>query len=228
MVSVVIYTMGWSLSHTDPVCRPCLRSNEVRENTRAAARSLLCEQGQRLEYHPSGRPMAVSELSGAAQGISLSYAGAGAAVAIAPFPTIGIDLEPVQSLDDVERLAETTCDRNEYRAIVDSAEPATSFLRCWTRKEAAFKAGPDQPQDPRSVVVGTGGSGWEPTAPGSSGCQLYLRTLMLGKPGRFVVLSVAAVRPVAVGFRCFHTSPDPLKSQFVNLSPAPMDFGRWS
>ena len=225
---MLIYTVGWSLSDTDPVCRPGLRDSEVRENTHAAARSLLSEQGQTLEHDPSGRPMAVSELSGAAPGISLSYAGGGGAVAIAPFLAIGIDLEPVQLLDDVERLAATTCNPAEYRAVVDSAEPETSFLRCWTRKEAAFKAGPDQPRDPRSVVVGTGGSGWELTAPGSLGCQLYLRTLMLGKPGRLAVLSVAAVRPFAVGFRCFRSSAGPLMSEFVNLSPAPMDFGRWS
>ncbi len=236
MESIVVLTVGWSLFNTDPVCTPFVRDKAKRNATHAAANSFLSGYGRRLEHRRSGRPVAVQVSGESVGGVSITYGGKGGAVAIAASPTIGIDMEPGQSLPDVERLAESTCDPAEYSAAVSAAHPATAFLRIWTRKEAAFKAASIGPScDPRLVVVGVGGSGWNNIAtefaPSYQG-PLHVRTWTFGAAGRFAVLSVAAPCPATVRFGCSPVaawSSEPFAynvGESSILTTGPLDFGR--
>lgn len=56
---------------------------------------------------------------------------------------IGIDIEQLKKLDDLDEIAKHHFTDAEYKSIQDQARPEDkliSFYRCWTRKEAAIKA----------------------------------------------------------------------------------------
>ena len=91
---------------------------------------------------------------------NLSHSGELGAVAIVRDAPVGIDIEAIARLPDVELLAES-CFSNDERvalASVADAERPYSFLRGWTRKEAYLKAaggGLRAPLDAFSVSLDT-------------------------------------------------------------------------
>jgi 4'-phosphopantetheinyl transferase len=55
---------------------------------------------------------------------------------------LGVDVEAVRTMDDLELIAESHFSPREIAALraVDSADRQRAFFRCWTRKEAFLKA----------------------------------------------------------------------------------------
>jgi 4'-phosphopantetheinyl transferase len=73
---------------------------------------------------------------------NLSTSGDSALYAIGSGQQLGVDLEQIRALDDMEQIAERYFCHAEYRellAIPQAARPQ-AFYNCWTRKEAFVKA----------------------------------------------------------------------------------------
>jgi 4'-phosphopantetheinyl transferase len=72
---------------------------------------------------------------------SLSHSGDVIALAVASFE-LGLDVERLRPLDDLEELAHAVCSQRELSRLraIESPDRATEFLRLWTCKEAYVKA----------------------------------------------------------------------------------------
>jgi 4'-phosphopantetheinyl transferase len=84
-----------------------------------------------------------------------------ALVGIAADGPIGVDVEVVRPVDDLENVARRFFAPAEFRAIADTPAPARlrAFFDCWTRKEAVVKAlgvGLSMPLDSFEVAFGAG------------------------------------------------------------------------
>ena len=79
---------------------------------------------------------------GAALRFNLSHSGAMAACAMALDEEIGIDIELIRSMSDLESIARRFFHTEECRQLLAQREEdrETAFFRCWTRKEAYIKA----------------------------------------------------------------------------------------
>ncbi len=73
---------------------------------------------------------------------NLSHSGAFAAYALAEALEIGIDVEEMRALTDLERLARRTFSAGECADLftLDGEPRIRGFYDCWTRKEAVIKA----------------------------------------------------------------------------------------
>jgi 4'-phosphopantetheinyl transferase len=114
---------------------------------RAALRDVLARmlavppESVRFRYDPGGKPrLEVPDRSGLR--FNLSHSGDMALVALTLDQEIGVDVEALRSLTDVEALAERFFAPGETAALRSLPEPEreTAFLRCWTLKEAYVKA----------------------------------------------------------------------------------------
>jgi phosphopantetheinyl transferase len=99
----------------------------------------------RFEIRPSQfgpLRLAPETLRAAPPAVSLSHAGRFAAVAVGEPRTIGIDVEPLRALDELELIPATICAPTELRALesVPREARARAILTIWTAKEAALKA----------------------------------------------------------------------------------------
>jgi 4'-phosphopantetheinyl transferase len=104
-----------------------------------------------LEIGPSGRPF-----SPLGPPFSIAHAGGLVAVAFAE-RDVGIDIEPVVPLDDVDRLTRAYASDVERRVIAALPRPARdhAFLTMWVRKESVLKASSlGLAYDPRDFGVG--------------------------------------------------------------------------
>jgi 4'-phosphopantetheinyl transferase len=139
------------------VCRP----RESFILTRAALRHLLGHYlGQDpvsicLQYGTNGKPALslTSELR-----FNVAHSGDIAAIALTQGCEVGIDLEQIRPIPDLEQIAATSfC--NEEATEINSLPPAErerAFFACWTRKEAYVKAigiGLSRPLDSFRVTV---------------------------------------------------------------------------
>lgn len=111
---------------------------------RASLRYLLadrlgCSPGAiRFSYGTNGKPM----LEGG-QGhveFSLAHSGGDAVIALADGVAIGVDIEPLRPIAEVESLARLVFSDAERRELELAVDPAAAFLNGWTRKEAYLKA----------------------------------------------------------------------------------------
>ena len=103
-----------------------------------------------FSYSPHGKPSLANDCDGAAgklhpQGqlcFNLSHANDLALYAVAWDCRIGIDLEFLRPLSDLEKLAERFFSTGEARAIKALAleQRPAAFFRCWTGREAYLKA----------------------------------------------------------------------------------------
>ncbi len=87
---------------------------------------------------------------------NLSHAGEYGLVAISTAKKIGIDIERIREIDNIEELAKRSFSNDEYLQFITQPEfdRLNTFFRCWTRKEAFIKAigkGLNQPLDSFSV-----------------------------------------------------------------------------
>ena len=101
----------------------------------------------RFELGRFGKPQLGT---GARLRFNLSHADAHAVIALTSDAEIGVDLERVRDLDDLDRLATTVFSARE-RAELEALPPAVrlrGFFAGWTRKEAYIKATGDGLQQP--------------------------------------------------------------------------------
>lgn len=89
---------------------------------------------------------------------SLSYSERLLVVAVHDRGPVGVDVERVISIPEIEAIARTISDPTEavvFARIRDDTERTEAFYRLWTRKEALLKAiGTGFSIDPRSFIVG--------------------------------------------------------------------------
>lgn len=106
------------------------------------SRYLKIEADQlRFRYGAQGKP----ELAGINSNslyFNISHSHGLALFAVARDRTLGIDLELVRPLNDMDSIAERFFSREEYAAyhILSPEEKPLGFFNCWTRKEAYIKA----------------------------------------------------------------------------------------
>lgn len=113
---------------------------------RVAGRSLVRRYlAERHAIEPSEVPLAVEPSGRPAtpliDGLSITHAGEIIAAAFSR-SDIGIDVEPIVPLDDLDALIAAYAHTNEVADLTahGGAERARAFLAMWTRKEALFKA----------------------------------------------------------------------------------------
>jgi 4'-phosphopantetheinyl transferase len=94
-----------------------------------------------LAYNAYGKPELPAASAGGIQ-FNLAHSGAWALVAVSRFRPVGIDLERVRPLRDIDQLARNTFSARElasYEALPQEGRQL-GFFACWTRKEAMIKA----------------------------------------------------------------------------------------
>lgn len=95
----------------------------------------------RLAYEAKGKPYL---LDAGARNIqfNLSHSDDFVLYAIAPGNHVGIDLEVMRPVHDMEDVAKHSFSPNEYAALqrMPDDEKLAAFFNCWTRKEAYIKA----------------------------------------------------------------------------------------
>jgi 4'-phosphopantetheinyl transferase len=81
-------------------------------------------------------------LQGTPLQFNLSHSGAMAACAVARSEEVGIDIEKIRPMSDLERVAQRFFHPEESRKLLALREEdrVPAFFRCWTRKEAYIKA----------------------------------------------------------------------------------------
>ncbi|HZP35808.1 MAG TPA: 4'-phosphopantetheinyl transferase superfamily protein [Methylomirabilota bacterium] len=112
-------------------------------------------------YGPRGKPALAAEGVRTPPQFSVSHAADLAAVAVAAQAPVGVDVEQVRPLHDLEQIAARTFSARECRALRDlpPAQRAAGFFNCWTRKEAYIKGlgeGLSYPLDRFSVSLAPG------------------------------------------------------------------------
>jgi phosphopantetheine--protein transferase-like protein len=71
---------------------------------------------------------------------SLSHTRGAVAVAISRVADIGVDVEAIAPIDELDQVAERVLTHREQRAVSASDHPIETFIQLWTRKEALAKA----------------------------------------------------------------------------------------
>lgn len=122
-----------------------------------AAWTGLEPQEVRFAYGANGKPMLFP--TGSELRFNLSHSGGYAACAVTSGRDVGIDLEEVRPLADLEAVAAQFFSPVENEALLDlpAAGRLRGFYECWTRKEAFLKATGDglaRPLDSFSVTLG--------------------------------------------------------------------------
>jgi 4'-phosphopantetheinyl transferase len=111
---------------------------------RAALRRVLADRlgcspaAVRFSYGRNGKPMLE-----AGQGhveFNLAHSGGDAVIALAAGAAIGVDIELLRPIPDVESLARLAFSDIERRELELAPDPVSAFLNGWTRKEAYVKA----------------------------------------------------------------------------------------
>jgi 4'-phosphopantetheinyl transferase len=92
----------------------------------------------RFGARENGKPF----LEGDCLEFNLSHSGALALIAIAVGRPVGVDVEQLRSMPDLESIAGRICTPGELATLADLAEPhrERAFFAMWTRKEALAKA----------------------------------------------------------------------------------------
>jgi len=92
----------------------------------------------RLAYGRNGKPM----LAGGRGHLefNLAHCGGDAVIALTECAAIGVDIELLRPVPDVESLARLVFSEVERRELELAPDPVSAFLNGWTRKEAYVKA----------------------------------------------------------------------------------------
>lgn len=164
---------------------------------------------------------AVPALDDAGRGYSLSHSGDLAAVAVSDSGPVGIDIEQMKSVRDIDGLLRETAsagDQARYQSAADEAARRSVFYGYWTRKEALIKlrhAGIGSVRLRRLESL----PGWSADAIGAAGAQLdcLACTWTIGD----CAVSVAAMEP-------FTQSETWLDEDDVSVDAAPPQRQRWT
>ena len=111
---------------------------------RAALRRVLADRlgclpaAIRFSYGSNGKPM----LEGGRGYVefNLAHSGGDAVIALADGAAVGVDIELLRPIADVESLARLVFSDVELRELALALDPGLAFLNGWTRKEAYVKA----------------------------------------------------------------------------------------
>jgi 4'-phosphopantetheinyl transferase len=89
-------------------------------------------------YGPAGKP-SVAE---SALAFNLAHSGASAVLGFALNCQVGVDVELIRPIDDMQAVAQFSFSRGEYQRwqALPADQKTRAFYRCWTRKEAYLKA----------------------------------------------------------------------------------------
>jgi 4'-phosphopantetheinyl transferase len=95
-----------------------------------------------FRYGRRGKPALAQALGADAVRFNLSHSGGRAVYAITRVGEVGVDLEHIRPLSDMDAIAERCFSAREYAAYTSLPPPARpeGFFACWTRKEAYVKA----------------------------------------------------------------------------------------
>ncbi len=111
---------------------------------RAALRRVLADRlgcsppAIRFSYGRNGKPT-VEGARGHVE-FNLAHSGGDAVIALAGDAAIGVDIELLRPIHDVESLARLVFSDVERRELEFASDPVSAFLNGWTRKEAYVKA----------------------------------------------------------------------------------------
>jgi 4'-phosphopantetheinyl transferase len=110
---------------------------------------------------PNGKPALASPFAARGLRFNLSHSQNLALYAFALDREVGVDVEAIRPLDDVEGIARRYFSRAENAALerIVPVQRSEAFFNCWTRKEAFLKAtgeGLDRPLDSFDVSLAPG------------------------------------------------------------------------
>ena len=96
----------------------------------------------KLDYGPYGKPHLAGEFDSDSLQFSLAYSHELVVYAFARKCQVGIDVERIQPLPDIEQISAQFFTTRENRKIneLDGLAKLLAFYHCWTRKEAYVKA----------------------------------------------------------------------------------------
>ncbi len=96
----------------------------------------------RFDYAEYGKPAVSADINSEKISFSLSHSQDMAAVAVAKYFDIGVDIEYLRPIKDMNMLAKRFFSVNEYYDIISCSEKEgiKTFFDIWTRKEAYLKA----------------------------------------------------------------------------------------
>ncbi len=164
-----------------------------------------------FDYNAHGKPSlrdCTSTLS-----FNVSHAGERALIAVAGGPAVGVDIEPLRSIDAMNDLARQHFSVPEQQAFYALPVPARQrvFFEVWTRKEAVLKAlGVGLSREPATIDVWGGGQEPHPVDVGDP-AETPLWTLMALDPGAGYV-GALAVRAPTVAVQTWDLQADELPS----------------
>ena len=183
---------------------------------RAALRRLLADRlgcsptTIRFLYGPNGKPM----LEGGREHVefNLSHCGGDAVVALTACAAVGVDIEILRPIPDVESLAGLVFSDVERRQLALARDPVLAFLNGWTRKEAYVKA----------LGLGLTAPLTEITVSLSAGAALLSAGLSDQSVSNWRLLNVPHPRGVvalALGPRCRTSSPSQISKYGAKRIP---------
>jgi 4'-phosphopantetheinyl transferase len=112
-------------------------------------------------YAAAGKPALAAPFAAAGLEFNVSHSGEIALYGVGRHRPLGVDVEQIRPLDDLEALAERNFSAAERRALLalPPGQRASAFFACWTRKEAFIKAlgdGLSHPLDAFTVSLAAG------------------------------------------------------------------------
>ncbi len=163
----------------------------------------------RFVYGPRGKPFLAAAPPASGLYFNLSNSHELALVGFLRGAEIGVDVEFLKPMPDLEQIAERFFSASERTALrrLPEDQKREGFFNCWTRKEAYLKA------------VGEGLA-----APLDS----FDVTLVPGEPPRMLTLRGDAERAAGWCFRCFRPAPDYIGALAIEGGALPVRTFRFS
>jgi len=99
-------------------------------------------QQLQFEYSSTGKPFLSNSNGSIDLSFNLSHSGDFALFAFCRGARIGIDIERIRPIEDIEQIAERNFSNKEFKELksLNGDMRLHSFFNCWTRKEAFIKA----------------------------------------------------------------------------------------
>lgn len=124
--------------YLNPTARDAFIACRVVLRHAVAAATGLDTEALALPPLPTGKPVFTARAAGIH--FSITHSGGYGLVALSPDCPLGIDLEEIRPLRDVEALARKAFTPQEVDALARLDFAPRAFFACWTRKEAVVKA----------------------------------------------------------------------------------------
>jgi 4'-phosphopantetheinyl transferase len=113
----------------------------------------------RFQYGPNGKPLIAENRSGTGLCFNLSHSQGVAIFAFVSSSEVGVDVERVRALTDMDEIARNFFSKREFASLrrLPTSEREMGFFSCWTAKEAYIKGigeGLSMPLDRFAVSLG--------------------------------------------------------------------------